>query len=82
MYLIPFPLLTEHFEEARSAPVSVEMRRKARILNPGEVSYGQLGETVHIRCLSEMVPSNGSLTWRRKVLVLVHLVELQVVCCL
>ncbi len=55
------------------------MRRKARILNPGEVSYGQLGETVHIRCLGEMVPSNGSLTWRRKVLVLVQLVELQVV---
>ncbi len=48
-------------------PVSVQMRRKARILNPGETAYGQLGETVHIRCLAEMVPSNGSLIWRRKV---------------
>ena len=53
--------------EARSASVSVLTRRKARILNPGETAYGQLGETVHIRCLAEMVPSNGSLIWRRKV---------------
>ena len=60
-------LFSAHFAESRSVPVAVLMRRKARILNPGEVVYGRPGETVHIRCQAEMVPSNGTLTWRRKV---------------